>query len=524
MTDATAVPPLAALRMAHLLHSQPAQIERTIAQFGRDKGYRQDLLYLPHSPMPRMLSVLTRRHFDSNLGRLRINATYSVAPYRGLPEEIGLIDRALIHNNSGNNFVGEGASAHAIIAPALSSWRHVFSSVSYMPTEPSLPVAIVGAGAAGLIVQEALRRAGFTNLSLFERRPQPAGIWSESSVYDGSRNNPRDLDLFGFSLSRGPGTGKEVRDVLLAATHGRKVFIQSRPVRSITPGNLQHVLEFTDGALSEFPIVINCCGMGLPRPISDKTKMVGPERHVSAVRWQYPRLSVADARSKMFVFIGLGNSTAEMIALLQEFQTAGVDCDYRVLTHYPREAIFNPQETVIHNRKGYRVFRDLTKPDLTSFQGDLEPTRRAYFRALADGKIIPDVVQWDVTNTAGTRVMGIRRRRARRISDFIPFDHLYILTGYRHTAQSLQSFGLSYDPDGLYPHYDYDGEFLRADPRTFSNNAGGARVFKGYFGFGSVLNAPHNKNSIVIPGMLFRISDLLAGVVFRTAEYYASRI
>jgi hypothetical protein len=75
--------------------------------------------------------------------------------------------------------------------------------------------------------------------------------------------------------------------------------------------------------------------------------------------------------------------------------------------------------------------------------------------------------------------------------------------------------GFSYDKDGLYPHYDYDGEFMR-DPTA----TGGERLFKGYFGLGSILNAPGNRNSIVIPGMIFRAPDMMFGIIIRTAEHY----
>jgi hypothetical protein len=44
-------------------------------------------------------------------------------------------------------------------------------------------------------------------------------------------------------------------------------------------------------------------------------------------------------------------------------------------------------------------------------------------------------------------------------------------------------------------------------------------VFKGYFGIGAVLDAPLNRNAIVIPGIVFRAPDLLFGVIMRAVEY-----
>ena len=57
--------------------------------------------------------------------------------------------------------------------------------------------------------------------------------------------------------------------------------------------------------------------------------------------------------------------------------------------------------------------------------------------------------------------------------------------------------------------YEYDGEF--------QDDYG--EVMKGYFGFGAVLDAPHNPNAIVIPGMMARLGDLLFGVLMRAVEF-----
>jgi hypothetical protein len=238
--------------------------------------------------------------------------------------------------------------------------------------------------------------------------------------------------------------------------------------------------------------------------------MIGPDKHIRAIRWQYPQLiNEKKVKNRRFVFVGLGNSTAEMLQIVQSREY-----DYRVLTHYPQAAVMNPQTTVMYDGKNYRVFRDLSEPNLTSYQGDLAQSRVAYYRALMEGKIISDVVQWDVTKNETDSVLSIKRRGESELSNAFHFDDIYILTGYQHTAASLVSMGISYDADHN-PCYDYDGEF-----QTSSNSED--RLYKGYFGFGGVLNATHNKNAIVIPGMIFRTPDLLFGVLMRAIEYYTN--
>ena len=65
-----------------------------------------------------------------------------------------------------------------------------------------------------------------------------------------------------------------------------------------------------------------------------------------------------------------------------------------------------------------------------------------------------------------------------------------------------------------FPLYDYDGEFQKKPGAI-----GRERVYKGYFGIGAILDSSHNQNSIVIPGMIHSIPDLLFGIIMRSYEF-----
>ncbi len=275
-------------------------------------------------------------------------------------------------------------------------------------------------------------------------------------------------------------------------------------IKEIRPGTLNHVVT-TESGTRRFPIIINATGLGAPRPISDPTRMIGPERHVRASRWQNPGLSEKDAHGKRFVFIGLGNSTAEMITKLNQFINRGVDVDYRVLTHYPKTAVEYPRATIRRNCRSYRVFRDLSIPDLTSYQGDIRSSEDAYHAARGSGRLVADVDWWDVEETDDNRVLVCKDIR-------YAFDELYVLIGYQHSREALKQMGIDVDQGG-YPRYQYDGEFYK---RPVGKEP---QIYKGYFGVGAILDAPGNRNSVVLPGMAFRMPDTIFGIYMRAMEY-----
>jgi hypothetical protein len=94
------------------------------------------------------------------------------------------------------------------------------------------------------------------------------------------------------------------------------------------------------------------------------------------------------------------------------------------------------------------------------------------------------------------------------------YDQLYTLIGYGPKAEMLSEMGLSVNHPYLGAvDLDYDSEAQR-EPSI----AGRSRLWPGYFCLG-VRNA-FNMNEVLLPGLLFRLPDLVAGVILRSAEYW----
>ncbi len=422
------------------------------------------------------------------------------SPYNGSHEENGRIGKALASSGiaEGNNFIGEGASGV------------YFTDVRIPQSLRSVPVAVIGYGAAGILVSAALQRVGFEKITVYEKS-RPLGIWAQDNVHGLSRNNPRRLQFFGDVLEPAPGDGDEVR-IFLDNLATLKTVTEN--VTGIKPGKLKHLLSFAGGKTATYPIVINAIGMGKPKPISDPLRMTTTAKVSEAgARWQY-FLRPAEAKGKRFILIGLGNSTAEMIHQIHKLIDNGYEVDYRILTHYPEAATFNPNSYVESGERVYRVFRDLSRPNLVDYQGDLPEYRHDYFRALYGGKIISNVKHWEVDGGV-IQIFGPKGK----FLDQLPYDRIMTLIGYQHSKETMEMMGCSYDTKKACALFDYDGEFAsnEFDPRKPE------RLSRGYFGFGCVVETPENPNAIVIPGMLHSLGDLVFGVIMRAAEYKKTR-
>jgi hypothetical protein len=494
-------------------------IESILPQFIKDKGYETGVVLelarrnrfgklvgtlLLRSPLTELdagQSATIWNYFGSRAAALEPGHA-SLRPYKGDVADSVLADRLTTTLNGPRVFMGQGATGLAS-----------FSNLRVDDDYGSVPIAILGAGPAGIIAARSLNQIGFHNVTLFDER-EPYGIWSQPHVYRGTRNNPRDVEFADLGrLRAAPGGGEDVQGFLrrLLSDNPHK-----RSVVRVEPGDLRHKLHFgKDHADKTYPIVINALGLGKPSPVSDPDRMVGNPGRAIPKRWQQPRFERRDVAGKRFVFIGLGNSTAEMLRQMHRFQDQGVDVDYVVFTHYPRDSVHSPSDTVVAGSKAFRMFRDISKPQLTSFQGDLPDSRNDYYRALLGGKIVSDVRKWEVSKD-GKKIAAFNKKGASLAE--VEFSDIYLLTGYQHSLESYASMGCTYDKTLHCALHDYDGEITRT-----KGALGADRLYRGYFGFGAVLDAPHNPNTVVIPGMAYRVTDLMFGVVMRAGEYLAAK-
>ncbi len=480
--------------------------ELDIAYLAKRKVFGQlfQILFLNNTPMSHAADTGVIDFIGSTISDYA--PATDLDDYYGLSHQNYRIDSALYST---------GAVLHAGSGAA--------TGIGQIPSIPSeitrTPIAVVGYGAAGIMIVAALRKAGFTQITVFEKSGKRAlGIWGQENVFGRSRNNPRNITYLDFNLHAAPGPGTEVQEFLNnLVTKYEPYNIKTHKVTGIKPGNLEHVItyETKDGdraTISEdrYPIVINCIGLGSPVPLSDPLRMLTESESTkdSGPRWQQTlaRTAIQDHR---FLFIGLGNSTAEMVRQIRNTMDSvgpSLNADYRILTHYPQDSVFNPNDSVNSKGRDFRVFRDLNRPNLVNYQGDLPEFRSDYYRSLTEGRIVTDVKHW---KRIGNAITFTNKKNQK---DAIEFTKIFTLTGYRNSPDTVKAMGCLYDENNKCARYDYDGEMIQSE-RSRSD-----RLFRGYFGLGAVLDAPHNPNSIVIPGMIFRIPDLLFSIIMRATE------
>ena len=318
----------------------------------------------------------------NNIGRYvasrknRDDRTRGLDRYHGTRKDNLRVDHALSETVRRQIKFGQGTSN-----------RFILSTLGLPDPVLETRIAIIGYGAAGILMERTLRSIGFTRITTFEKSNN-LGVWNNKDVFGRSRNNPVNLSWHETNLNAAPGDGQSVRDFLRSLSYDSN----KAAVLTVTPKHLNHTIHFagvntTNTQYPIYPIVINCSGLGSPRHPNDSDRMTTDVNLTTAgSRWQ-KILNIDNVRRKSFVFIGLGNSTAEMLRQIHDFQDRGIEVDYRIMTHYPKDSVFNPEDVIEDGDYTlYRVFRDISVPNLTSWQGDLNHSRYDYFRALRTGK------------------------------------------------------------------------------------------------------------------------------------------
>ena len=371
------------------------------------------------------------------------------------------------------------------------------------------PIVILGGGASGILVTKALAAAGQPSegIRVIDSDARYGGVWTDGDFASGlGMISPRHVNFFASTLDEGYGQGTAIADFLEEIAVGLPSPVQGEVTR-VEPGDLEHTVTYrAQNGLQRIkaPIVINALGNGKPRPLSSKRVMVTPERKVHGRRQFVITDELAEAyRDKTLVFIGLGNSTAEMIKQVQERNKAYFNIQYRILTHFPKESIEKPRTAVCVNGRKYRVFRDLFHHDVTGYAGDRWQLREAY--SAARNNIISDVCYWRRTESG----IVVRRKNQTDVME-IAADYVYALIGTEHNATFFDTMGIRHQ-DGI-SLTDYDGEVQR-DPGARGRN----RLYPGYFALGGVNNS--NPHSAVIPGIIYQVFELMAAMFIRSMEW-----
>ena len=278
-----------------------------------------------------------------------VNPFYTIprdAPaYTGTPQENTVIDASIATSPARDGFrrsIGRGSA-------------RIFSNLGFrLPRYDRLlkhtPIVILGAGAAGTMMARVLVNAGYLSVSVLDQTGRYGGIWNQPNVRGGSKNNPFSFNFEGLYVSEAPGPGETITRFLERVVDpSLSYFLRPLPavkkakVLRVEPGDLASRVTYSDETgqhLLESPIVISTLGLGRPLPPSRVGVMTTDmPAYEAGIRWQQI-LDERQARAldgKTLVFIGLGNSTAEMLVQIQRFnRRLGLNIHYKVLTHYPK--------------------------------------------------------------------------------------------------------------------------------------------------------------------------------------------
>lgn len=526
-------------------HYQPL-LEQLIA----DKGFSYDAI---HSLLDMEIGLetvgLLGGLFNMMKGQERVhpgdmekitNALRAAKPnkqphYRGTAEENEAIDTSL-HQRFPTRF-GKGTARSFDMGGSL----HTFITVNSENHETlsTIPITIMGAGPAGIMMARALVDMGFKEVTIIDEQGEFKGLWNYPNVARASKNNPYNLSYHSNNTSTRLqatgdkntfGTGQEVVDFLediifppptaLAESLPQAVDGIAGKIISVSPERNDagmYEITYYDKATQqnqthEAALVINTLGKGKYKDPTKGPMTTDAASAAQAKHWQeiiLDREKLKQLMGKHFTFVGLGNSTLEMVRQIQYLNqhvfTRNNRITFTILTHYT-EKQFEPKD----DRKR-ALYRDLSIPDLTGVAGDIPEVDAAMQYALEEGAVKTNVAEWhydrDMKKVAFTTTDGTTHEAS------CDNGYLYTLIGYGRTQEEFAQLGILADQNGN-PYSDYDGEYQRAPGAT-----GITRVMDGYFGLGGTIATDTDTNAEVIPGMLFRMRMMMPSVLVRAQEH-----
>ncbi|TVP42134.1 MAG: NAD(P)/FAD-dependent oxidoreductase [Gemmatimonadales bacterium] len=199
--------------------------------------------------------------------------------------------------------------------------------------EPRPRVCVIGAGVAGLVTARVLRNDGF-RVTVFEREPEPGGVWTSSRSYPGLRaNTPREVYSFSdFPYPDGTDdfpTAAQVRGYLAAyADHfGLRPLLElSTEVTSVAR------VKEAEGDTGSFEVTVSPVGTGDTRcrtfdfvavcsgtfSIPHVPRLPGRDRFAGSVRHSSRFQDAARFTDQRVVVVGGGRSAMGIAASVAE--------------------------------------------------------------------------------------------------------------------------------------------------------------------------------------------------------------
>ena len=398
------------------------------------------------------------------------------------------------------------------------------------PQMRDICIVIIGAGAAGILVGRALANAGLHNIIILEKGGQAGvgGIWGMDTPKRILHAVPFQLRFERALLEEGPRPGGEITAFLETLVSPPPAFqwpafprVLCAEVMRVNPGDLQHTVIYLDEHGCERQIVahavINAMGVGEPlMPSWEGAMTTDLAPHQTGTRWQevWSEQEAQRYHQRKLVFVSLSNATLSMLWQIHDWNRRGLSIDYEVISHYPESSLAEPQARIEHRGRTFRLYRDLEEFQLLRMAGDMTPYRQAFEEARANRRITAQVTHWTLEQQESQMFVVAVQENGKR---HIPCDDLYTLIGYGPRASTLKAMGLRvHHPYLGAVHQDYDGEVQREPGAT-----GRSRIYPGYFCLG--IRNGFNDNEVLLPGLLYRLPNLVAGVILRSAECAARR-
>jgi cation diffusion facilitator CzcD-associated flavoprotein CzcO len=183
-------------------------------------------------------------------------------------------------------------------------------------------IAIVGAGFGGISAGVLLRRAGYTDATIFERGERVGGVWNFNSYPGIACDVPSHLYEFSFApnpdWSRRYSPGHEIQAYLERVAREEGVLESVRLNTEVTAARFDEdsrrwMIETSAGP-HEADVLITACGQ-LSNPvipeIPGREDFAGPSFHTA--RWQHD----VDLKGKRVAIVGTGCSTIQVAPSIQ---------------------------------------------------------------------------------------------------------------------------------------------------------------------------------------------------------------
>jgi cation diffusion facilitator CzcD-associated flavoprotein CzcO len=185
----------------------------------------------------------------------------------------------------------------------------------------TISVAVVGGGIGGIAAATMLRRAGYDNVTVFERNAGLGGVWHANTYPGAACDVPSHFYEFSFALnpdwSRRYAPQAEIKAYLEQVVRDHRIesmFQFNSEVRSATWDESRHwVLDTSTGEHTADVLITACGQLSTPKypTIDGLDTFEGPAFHTA--KWRHD----VDLKGKHVAVVGTGCSAAQVVPAIQ---------------------------------------------------------------------------------------------------------------------------------------------------------------------------------------------------------------